>query len=81
MQKELLETERSESSKRIDALEKDQVEKDREIESCKERLKNFADYDELRRELEIMKVSLLGIRLPPRDTDSRRPVSMSSLPA
>ncbi|GAA5828670.1 hypothetical protein JCM3766R1_003781 [Sporobolomyces carnicolor] len=64
VQKELLETERSESSKRIDALEKDQVEKDREIESCKERLKNFADYDELRRELEIMKyVEFAGMNL------------------
>ena len=52
----MLETERAESSKRIEALEKDQVEKDREIESCKERLKQFGDYDELRRELEIMKV-------------------------
>lgn len=56
-QKELLETERASSSKRIEALEKDQVEKDREIESCRDRLKQFGDYDELRRELEIMKVS------------------------
>jgi len=56
VQKELLETERTESTKRIEALEKDQVEKDKEIESCKERLKQFGDYDELRRELEIMKV-------------------------
>jgi len=56
-QKELLETERASSSKRIEALEKDQVEKDREIESCRDRLKQFGDYDELRRELEIMKVN------------------------
>ncbi|GAA5981296.1 hypothetical protein JCM5350_006091 [Sporobolomyces pararoseus] len=64
LQKEMLETERAESSKRIEALEKDQVEKDREIESCKERLKQFGDYDELRRELEIMKyVEFAGMNL------------------
>jgi homeobox protein cut-like len=60
VQKELLETERAESGKRIEALEKDQAEKDKEIESCKERLKQFGDYDELRRELEIMKVGLVS---------------------
>ncbi|GAA5935894.1 uncharacterized protein JCM15063_001840 [Sporobolomyces koalae] len=63
-QKELLETERGASSRRIEALEKDQVEKEREIDSCKERLKQFGDYDELRRELEIMKyVEFAGMDL------------------
>ncbi|GAA6014132.1 hypothetical protein JCM11491_004115 [Sporobolomyces phaffii] len=64
VQKELVETERADASRRIEALERDQVDKDREIESCKERLRQFGDYDELRRELEIMKyVEFAGMNL------------------
>ncbi|GAA5962007.1 hypothetical protein JCM21900_002796 [Sporobolomyces salmonicolor] len=63
-QKELFETERAETSKKLEALERDQNVKDKEIEGLREKTKQFADYDELRRELEIMKyVEFAGMNL------------------
>ncbi|GAA5910670.1 hypothetical protein JCM5296_001687 [Sporobolomyces johnsonii] len=63
-QKELFETERAETSKKLEALERDQNVKDKEIEGLREKAKQFADYDELRRELEIMKyVEFAGMNL------------------
>ncbi|GAA5925884.1 hypothetical protein JCM1841_004029 [Sporobolomyces salmonicolor] len=63
-QKELFETERAETSKKLEALERDQTVKDKEIEGLREKAKQFADYDELRRELEIMKyVEFAGMNL------------------
>ncbi|GAA5864142.1 hypothetical protein JCM1840_000714 [Sporobolomyces johnsonii] len=63
-QKELFETERAEISKKLEALERDQNVKDKEIEGLREKTKQFADYDELRRELEIMKyVEFAGMNL------------------
>ncbi|GAA6058937.1 hypothetical protein JCM10212_002889 [Sporobolomyces blumeae] len=63
-QKDLVESTRTELTKRIETLEKENGDKDRELEACRDRLKQFADYDELRRELEIMKyVEFAGMNL------------------
>lgn len=55
-QKEAFERERVELAKRVDVLAKDQGEKEREIEALRVKLQGFTDYDEIKRELEIMKV-------------------------
>lgn len=56
-QKEQFDAERVELSKKVEGLEKEQASKDAEISSFKEKMKQYQDYDELKRELEIMKVS------------------------
>ncbi|SGY13423.1 BQ5605_C010g05858 [Microbotryum silenes-dioicae] len=54
-QKEVNEKDRSVSQKEVDDLIKDREIKAQEIESLKERVRQFDDYDEIKRELEIMK--------------------------
>lgn len=62
-QKDLAEKERKEVGRKVDELTKEKTAKAKEVEELKERVKQFADYDEVKRELEIMKVSLsLGVR-------------------
>lgn len=46
----------SSASKKIEELSRDLQKKAVEIEQLKQRLKKYADYDEIKRELEIMKV-------------------------
>ena len=55
-QKEQFDVDRAELSKKVEALEKEQTSKDSEIASFKDKMKQYQDYDELKRELEIMKV-------------------------
>ncbi|GAA5968216.1 hypothetical protein JCM8115_006159 [Rhodotorula mucilaginosa] len=63
-QKEQFDVDRAELSKKVEALEKEQVSKDSEIASFKEKMKQYQDYDELKRELEIMKyVEFAGMDL------------------
>jgi homeobox protein cut-like len=58
-QKESFERERVELAKKVDVLGKDQGEKEREVETLRSKLQGFTDYDEIKRELEIMKVRFL----------------------
>ncbi|KAJ8293382.1 Protein CASP [Rhodotorula toruloides] len=63
-QKEAFESERSDLQKKVGQLEKDQAAKAQEIETLGEKVKQFADYDEIKRELEIMKyVEFAGMDL------------------
>lgn len=57
-QKDAFESERAELVKKVDVLERDQQVRDREIDALKDKVRQFADYDEVKRELEIMKVRL-----------------------
>lgn len=63
-QKESFERERVELAKKVDVLGKDQGEKEREVEALRSKLQGFTDYDEIKRELEIMKVRF-PFSLPP----------------
>ncbi|GAA5824549.1 hypothetical protein JCM11251_000470 [Rhodosporidiobolus azoricus] len=63
-QKESFEKERDELTKRVEVMEKDVQESTREVEGLKEKLKGYADYDEIKREVEIMKyVEFAGLDL------------------
>ncbi|BGP17055.1 hypothetical protein JCM10213_000307 [Rhodosporidiobolus nylandii] len=63
-QKEAFERERDELAKRVEVLEKDQETKEREVEGLREKVKGYGDYDEIKRELEIMKyVEFTGLDL------------------
>ncbi|ORY89725.1 CASP C terminal-domain-containing protein [Leucosporidium creatinivorum] len=63
-QKELAEKERKEDGRKVDELLKEKTAKAKEVEELKERVKQFADYDEVKRELEIMKyVEFAGMDL------------------
>ncbi|GAA6057858.1 hypothetical protein JCM3770_002725 [Rhodotorula araucariae] len=63
-QKDAFAAERAELAKRVEVLERDQQVKDREIEAAREKIRQFADYDEVKRELEIMKyVEFAGMDL------------------
>ncbi|EGU12038.1 hypothetical protein RTG_01920 [Rhodotorula toruloides ATCC 204091] len=63
-QKEAFESERSDLQKKVEQLEKDQAVKAQEIETLGEKVKQYADYDEIKRELEIMKyVEFAGMDL------------------
>lgn len=57
-QKHAFEAERAELVKRVEAFERDQQVLNAEIEQARDKIKQFADYDEVKRELEIMKVRL-----------------------
>lgn len=57
-QKDFAEKERIEVGRKVDELTREKTAKAKEVEELKERVKQFADYDEVKRELEIMKVSL-----------------------
>lgn len=57
-QKEQFDVERADLQKQVDTLAKEQAAKDLEIASFKDRMKQYQDYDELKRELEIMKVRI-----------------------
>jgi len=57
-QKDAFEAERAELVKRVEAFERDQQVLNAEIEQARDKIKQFADYDEVKRELEIMKVRL-----------------------
>lgn len=57
-QKDAFESERADLVKKVDVLERDQQVRDREIDALKDKVRQFADYDEVKRELEIMKVRL-----------------------
>lgn len=61
-QKDLAEKERREVGRKVDELTKEKTAKAKEVEVLKERVKQFADYDEVKRELEIMKVSFMARR-------------------
>jgi len=56
-QKDLADKERKEGGRKVDELTKEKTAKAKEVDDLKERVKQFADYDEVKRELEIMKVS------------------------
>ncbi|BGP40941.1 hypothetical protein JCM10449v2_004906 [Rhodotorula kratochvilovae] len=63
-QNDAFEAERADLVKRVDVLERDQLVKDREIEAAREKIRQYADYDEVKRELEIMKyVEFAGMDL------------------
>ncbi|KAK4054157.1 hypothetical protein OIV83_001183 [Microbotryomycetes sp. JL201] len=63
-QKAVAEAERHESLRKIDELTSEKTARVHEIEELKQRLKQYADYDELKRELEIMKyVEFAGMDL------------------
>ncbi|GAA5988242.1 hypothetical protein JCM10908_002127 [Rhodotorula pacifica] len=82
-QKEQFDAERVDLSKKVEALEKEQVAKDGEIASFKDRMKQYQDYDELKRELEIMKyVEFAGMDLddPNDDFDGDGDESLVRLP-
>lgn len=55
-QKESSEKEREEMRRKVDELLREKAAKETEVDGYKERLKQYADYDEVKRELEIMKV-------------------------
>ena len=55
-QKDATDQQAKAAAKRVDELTKEVEVKTKEIEMYKARLKQFADYDEIKRELEIMKV-------------------------
>lgn len=63
-QKEQFDVDRAELSKKVEALEKEQAAKDSEITSFKDKMKQYQDYDELKRELEIMKVDRFARATP-----------------
>jgi homeobox protein cut-like len=66
-QKDLADKERKEVGRKVDELTKEKTAKAKEVEDLKERVKQFADYDEVKRELEIMKVSFSsGVRAKPK---------------
>lgn len=58
-QKESFAFERAELVKRVEAFERDQDVLSREIDAARDKIRQFSDYDEVKRELEIMKVRLL----------------------
>ncbi|GAA6034575.1 hypothetical protein JCM8097_005404 [Rhodosporidiobolus ruineniae] len=63
-QKDSFERERDELTRRADTLERDQAVKEREVEMLREKVRGYADYDEIKRELEIMKyVEIAGLDL------------------
>ncbi|GAA6006458.1 CCAAT displacement transcription factor COY1 [Rhodotorula paludigena] len=63
-QKDASESVRAELVKKVDVLERDQQVRDREIDALKDKVRQFADYDEVKRELEIMKyVEFAGMDL------------------
>ncbi|GAA6023391.1 hypothetical protein JCM10207_002531 [Rhodosporidiobolus poonsookiae] len=63
-QKETFERERDELARKVDVLERDQGVKDKEVDGLREKLRAVADYDEVKRELEIMKyVEFAGMDL------------------
>lgn len=53
------ERERREGSKKIEELVREKEARVKEVEGLKERMRQYADYDEVKRELEIMKVRFL----------------------
>lgn len=80
-QKEQFDKERIDLRKSVEVLEKEQMTKEAELASLRDKMRQYQDYDELKRELEIMKV-----RGRPRLTcatciDQYVPPSMSNLPA
>lgn len=58
-QKVVAEQERKDLTRSIDELTKDRDARSSEVEELKLRLRQYADYDEVKRELEIMKVRIL----------------------
>lgn len=60
-QKDTTEAETRAAAKRAEDLVREVETKTKEVDTYRERLKQFADYDELKRELEIMKVSSLAL--------------------
>ncbi|KAK4054374.1 hypothetical protein OIO90_003607 [Microbotryomycetes sp. JL221] len=63
-QKATARAERGKSERKVDDLTKDKAARIQEIEELRQRLKQYADYDELKRELEIMKyVEFAGMDL------------------
>ncbi|BGP56100.1 hypothetical protein JCM8202v2_003711 [Rhodotorula sphaerocarpa] len=67
-QKEQFDVERADLQKQVDTLAKEQAAKDLEIASFRDRMKQYQDYDELKRELEIMKyVEFAGMDLDEED--------------
>lgn len=53
----MAEKQRKEVGRQVDELTREKASKEKEIEELKERVKQYVDYDEVKRELEIMKVS------------------------
>ncbi|GAA5979753.1 hypothetical protein JCM11641_004077 [Rhodosporidiobolus odoratus] len=63
-QKLSFDKEREELAKKVDVLERDETNGAKEVDGLRERLKGYADYDEVKRELEIMKyVEFAGLDL------------------
>ncbi|KPV77777.1 uncharacterized protein RHOBADRAFT_51589 [Rhodotorula graminis WP1] len=80
-QKDAFETERAELVKRVEAFERDQQVLNAEIDQARAKIKQFADYDEVKRELEIMKyVEFAGMDLDDLAPDSSSSVSDLILP-
>lgn len=55
-QKAAADAERIEAAKKDEELSKERTARMEEVEELRQKMKQFADYDELKRELEIMKV-------------------------
>lgn len=55
-QKELAAIDKKDMSKKVEDLLKERDAKVKEVDGLKEKLKQYSDYDEVKRELEIMKV-------------------------
>lgn len=56
VQKEETDRERQEAKRRMEEREKEHVEREKEVANLRDKVRQRADYDELKRELEIMKV-------------------------
>jgi homeobox protein cut-like len=52
--------EKKELVRKVDELSKERETRVKEVDGFKERLKQYADYDEVKRELDIMKVRFSG---------------------
>ena len=57
-QKDATDKERKELGRKVEDLTRERDAKLKEVDGYKERLKQYADYDEVKRELEIMKVCI-----------------------
>ncbi|TNY17439.1 CASP C terminal-domain-containing protein [Rhodotorula diobovata] len=82
-QKESFAFERAELVKRVEAFERDQDVLSREIDAARDKIRQFSDYDEVKRELEIMKyVEFAGMDLDDlsAETDPTSTTSSSSDP-
>lgn len=58
-QKDLAESQRKEMERKVEDLSRERDARVKEVDGYKEKVKQYADYDEVKRELDIMKVGLV----------------------